>query len=533
MDARVREHATIIADHSTGIEAGDNVVIQLPAAAEDLGVALHEICGDRGANPVYLNYSKRADRAFKRAADEFEEPGHRRALYEETDVFVIARGGANVTEDADVAPETNAAYNRAMEAVKRERLSKTWCLTQFPTAGHAQLAGMSTEAYEDFVWDAVSLDWEAQHAFQAELVSILDDAEEVRIRSGEDTDLTMRVAGNTATPFDLDRISGGSSGGAGAALADRLVPIAQGSDTGGSIRTPASCCGVVGVKPTYGRVAAPRRPDAYISHTPFSHLGPMARTVDDAALMLEVMAGPHPKDPFSAPDDGTDFRAATDRPVDDMKIAYSPDLGAFPVEDDVREVVGDAVGAFADAGATVEEVDGPVDLSHDEIMDTYYTFATVLWESLFDTLEEDGLDPRGEDRDRLVDSTVETILESESVSTREYAAANRKRTQVYDSLRETLAEYDLLVTPTLGVTPFEHGDLPETVADQSVDRRRGWLLTQPFNFSGHPVASVPAGFADGLPVGMQVVGSRFAEEDVLAGSAAVERQRPWHDAYPE
>lgn len=342
-----------------------------------------------------------------------------------------------------------------------------------------------------------------------------------------------RVAGNTATPFDLDRISGGSSGGAGAALADRLVPIAQGSDTGGSIRTPASCCGVVGVKPTYGRVAAPRRPDAYISHTPFSHLGPMARTVDDAALMLEVMAGPHPKDPFSAPDDGTDFRAATDRPVDDMKIAYSPDLGAFPVEDDVREVVGDAVGAFADAGATVEEVDGPVDLSHDEIMDTYYTFATVLWESLFDTLEEDGLDPRGEDRDRLVDSTVETILESESVSTREYAAANRKRTQVYDSLRETLAEYDLLVTPTLGVTPFEHGDLPETVAGQSVDRRRGWLLTQPFNFSGHPVASVPAGFADGLPVGMQVVGSRFAEEDVLAGSAAVERQRPWHDAYPE
>ena len=202
MDARVREHATIIADHSTGIEAGDNVVIQLPAAAEDLGVALHEICGDRGANPVYLNYSKRADRAFKRAADEFEEPAHRRALYEETDVFVIARGGANVTEDADVAPETNAAYNRAMEAVKRERLSKTWCLTQFPTAGHAQLAGMSTEAYEDFVWDAVSLDWEAQHAFQAELVSILDDAEEVRIRSGEDTDLTMRVAGNTALNDD-------------------------------------------------------------------------------------------------------------------------------------------------------------------------------------------------------------------------------------------------------------------------------------------------------------------------------------------
>jgi Asp-tRNA(Asn)/Glu-tRNA(Gln) amidotransferase A subunit family amidase len=83
------------------------------------------------------------------------------------------------------------------------------------------------------------------------------------------------------------------------------------------------------------------------------------------------------------------------------------------------------------------------------------------------------------------------------------------------------------------VLPFENGDLPETVDGQPVDKRRGWLLTQPFNFSGHPVASVPAGFSDGLPVGMQVVGSRFAEDDVLAGSAAFERQRPWHDAYPE
>ncbi|SMO48181.1 aminopeptidase [Halorubrum cibi] len=198
MDPRVREHAETIANHSTGIEAGDDVVIQLPAEAEDLAVALHEICGDRGANPVYLNYSKRADRAFKRAADGFEEPAHRRALYEETDVFVIARGGANVTEGADVDPETNAAYNRAMEEVKRERLSKTWCLTQYPTSGHAQLAGMSTEAYEDFVWDAVSLDWEAQREFQAEMVEILNDAEELRIRSGEETDLTMSLAGNTA-----------------------------------------------------------------------------------------------------------------------------------------------------------------------------------------------------------------------------------------------------------------------------------------------------------------------------------------------
>jgi len=202
MDARVREHAEIIADHSTGIESGDDVVIQLPKEAEDLAVALHEICGDRGANPVYLNYSKRAERAFKRAADEFTEPSHRRALYEEADVFVIARGGANATEDADVDPETNAAYNRAMEDVKRTRLSKTWCLTQYPTASHAQLAGMSTEAYENFVWDAVSLDWDEQREFQSNMVEILDDADEVRITSGDETDLTLDVSGNATLNDD-------------------------------------------------------------------------------------------------------------------------------------------------------------------------------------------------------------------------------------------------------------------------------------------------------------------------------------------
>ncbi|AUX08881.1 aminopeptidase [Halalkaliarchaeum desulfuricum] len=198
MDPRVREHAEIIVDHSTGIKAGDDVVIQMPPEAEDLAVALHELCGDRGANPVYLSHSERADRAFQRASEGFELPEHRLALYEETDVFVISRGGANVTEKSDVDPETTANYNRALEPVKNERLSKTWCLTQYPTSGHAQLAGMSTEAYENFVWDAVTLDWDKQRDRQANLEEILNEGEEVRIRSGEETDLTMSIAGNTA-----------------------------------------------------------------------------------------------------------------------------------------------------------------------------------------------------------------------------------------------------------------------------------------------------------------------------------------------
>ncbi|WP_280537117.1 amidase [Halopenitus sp. POP-27] len=343
-----------------------------------------------------------------------------------------------------------------------------------------------------------------------------------------------RVAGPTGTPFDPDRISGGSSGGAGAALGDRLVPIAQGSDTGGSIRTPSSCCHVFGLKPSFGRVPRVDRPNAFSDQTPFSHTGPMARTVADAALMLEVMAGPDPGDPFSLPADDTDYLAATDRPVDDLRVAYSPDLDTYPVEPTVRAVVDDAVDAFEDAGATVERADP--DLGHDqgEILGAYYTMAKILWESLFDGLERDhGLDPRGADRDRLRPVTVETILEAADVSTREYTRAQMVRSDVYDGIVDLLAEYDVLVTPTLGVTPFEHGEHPESVDGTPVDRLRGWLLTQPFNFSGHPVGAVPAGLTDeGLPVGMQVVGRRHADDVVLAASAAVERERPWHDAYP-
>ena len=204
MDPRVREHADVIAEHSAGIESGDRVVIVMPPAAEDLAVALHEVCGDRGATPVYLNNSDRASRAFLRAAAdgeesvEFDTPEHQLALHEAADVFVIARGGSNVTERSDVAPATNAAWRRAYEPVQRERLSKTWCLTQYPTASHAQLAGMSTEAYERFVWDAVTTDWDAQREHQARMKAILDEGEEVRIRSGEETDVTMSVAGNVA-----------------------------------------------------------------------------------------------------------------------------------------------------------------------------------------------------------------------------------------------------------------------------------------------------------------------------------------------
>jgi len=198
MDPRVREHAETIVEHSTGIEAGDDVIVYVPGDAEDLAVALHELLGEKGANPLLLTYSERADRAFLRSSDEFDTPDHELAMYEHADATIIARSGPNPSEKADVDPETTAAYNRAHDPIKKARLDTTWCLTQYPSPGYAQLAGMSTEAYEEFVYDAVTLDWEAQREFQSNLVEILDDASEVRIRAGEETDITMSIEGNTA-----------------------------------------------------------------------------------------------------------------------------------------------------------------------------------------------------------------------------------------------------------------------------------------------------------------------------------------------
>ena len=341
------------------------------------------------------------------------------------------------------------------------------------------------------------------------------------------------LAGPTGTPFDPDRVSGGSSGGAGAALAARMVPFAQGSDAGGSIRIPAAFCGVYGLKPTYGLVPDPARPNAFSTHTPFVHEGPMSRTVEDAALALDVMAGPHPDDPFSIPATG-EYLAAVDRPIDDLDVAYSPGLGVYPVDPAVRAVLDDAVEAFEAAGATVDRVAPAFDVDRHEILDAYYTFARAGWHAVFDGVEREGFDPRGEDRDRIRPYLVDLVLEADRPGTAEMDAADRVRTAVLDGLLERFESHDLVVSATLAVAPFPHGEEPTAVDGEEVESLRGWVLTQPYNFTGQPAASVPAGLTDdGLPVGMQIAGPRLADERVIAASGAIERHRPWREDYPD
>jgi aminopeptidase len=200
MDARIRAHAEIIVDHSTRVVAGDAVLIQAPPVASDLVVALYEACGERGAHPTLMTTDSRAMRAYLRAVDpeSFAEPPHVAALIEASDVLIGVWGDTNTHEMGDVPPAVNAAFAGASKPINELAMSKRWVATQFPAPGNAQLAEMSRAAYEDFVWNAVNKDWAGQREFQDELVQRLDPAREVRIRSGDTTDLTMSIAGMVA-----------------------------------------------------------------------------------------------------------------------------------------------------------------------------------------------------------------------------------------------------------------------------------------------------------------------------------------------
>ena len=343
--------------------------------------------------------------------------------------------------------------------------------------------------------------------------------------------------GPTSTPFAPGKNAGGSSGGSAAAVADGLCAVALGSDGGGSIRIPASFCGIYGFKASFGRVASASRPDAFLSHTPFIHFGPLARTVEDAALVLSAMAGPHPRDPFSLPDDGADFVAATHRSIEGLKVAYSSDFGIFPVDRRVREIVGEAVRAFEEAGALVEEVEVGIRRSQRELCELWMRQIGVLNAEVLEGMKATGIDLLGEHKDELTPQYVRLVESAHGMSALEYKLDDVVRTEVFDAVQDVFEEYDVLVTPTLAVPPFDNaadGNTlgPSEVEGEGVDPLLGWCLTYPVNFTGHPAASLPAGFTDDrLPIGMQIIGRRFDDETVFAASAAFERIKPWHKAY--
>jgi amidase len=342
--------------------------------------------------------------------------------------------------------------------------------------------------------------------------------------------------GPSRNPFAPAKNTGGSSGGSAAAVADGLLPLAEGTDGGGSIRIPAAWCGVYGYKASFGRVPYVLRPNAFGGINPFLFEGPIARTVEDAALALDALAGYDPRDPFSLDSDER-FTPAVRRSISGWRIAYSPNFDVFPVDKRVAEVVGGAVQAFEQAGAQVEEVRLGIDRDQRELSDLWCRLIMPVNVETFENFKRNGMDLLADHREDFPPEYLRWIEEGYRLSALDLSRDQQTRAEIYDAIQRVLDDYDLLVTPTLACLPVDNAEDGNTVGpsrinDVEVDPLIGWCLTYFVNFTGHPAASIPAGLAEGqLPVGMQLIGRRYGDADVLAASAAFERLRPWQDTY--
>jgi Asp-tRNA(Asn)/Glu-tRNA(Gln) amidotransferase A subunit family amidase len=323
--------------------------------------------------------------------------------------------------------------------------------------------------------------------------------------------------GRTSNPWDLERVPGGSSGGSAAAVAAGLVPLAIGTDGGGSIRIPASFCGVAGIKPSYGLV--PREPQ-WPGWYSLTHVGPLAFTVADTALMLSVMAGAHPLDPISLPFPGSDLAAAGRDGADlrGLRVAYSEDLGYIRVDRGVREAFRRAIERFRTLGAELEEADPGLP----NPLETWNTIACI------DNVASEGpLLATG----RVAEDTRPMIEAGTMFSGGDYALARNDQAAYAVAWGRFMARYDLMLTPAMELVAFAHGQTgPTLIEDQPIgDFFDDWChFSYPANLSGQPAMSVPMGSAeDDLPVGLQIIGPRLGDHAVLRAAAAWERLEPW------
>jgi aspartyl-tRNA(Asn)/glutamyl-tRNA(Gln) amidotransferase subunit A len=313
-------------------------------------------------------------------------------------------------------------------------------------------------------------------------------------------------------------------------LASGMGPIALGSDGGGSVRIPASFCGLFGMKASMGRV--PLYPSCRDERYPgasgwesLEHIGPMSRTVRDGALMLSVMAGPDDRDRLSIPQEpGFDPLGAMggDLPRG-LRVAYSPDWGYAAVDPEVRRVVGEAVRVFeGDLGCTVEE-------AHPGFEDPYEAF----WGLVVMETDLAGMRGMAEELGEKMSPHLREVLELDWKA-EDITNAVMARKGVYNRMWRFMRDYDLLLTPTLAVPPFETGiQGPEVIDGREVEPFYWLSFTLPINMTGQPAATVPAGFTEGgLPVGMQIVGRHLDDVLVLRASAAFEAARPWKERWP-
>jgi aspartyl-tRNA(Asn)/glutamyl-tRNA(Gln) amidotransferase subunit A len=326
--------------------------------------------------------------------------------------------------------------------------------------------------------------------------------------------------GLTRNPWSLGHTPGGSSGGAAAAVAAGLGPLAVGTDAGGSIRVPSSCCGTFGLKPTLGLVAAA---PTFGGLETLSHIGPMTRTARDAALMLNPIVGADARDLTSLPATGTDYLSGLDQGIQGLRVAWSPDWGYAAVDREVRQVTAAAAKRFTDLGCHVEE-------AHPGFTDPAETYQILSTASRAARVA----DQWPAERDRFDPSLTAQIEAGMRWSAVDFVRAAHVRRTLNDAFVRFFTRYDLLLTPTVTAPPPP----VKVEAHEQIDGRKvtrlGWLaFTVPLSLVGYPAASVPCGWTrEGLPVGLQIAAPRLADALVLRAAAAFETMAPWAHRRP-
>jgi len=328
--------------------------------------------------------------------------------------------------------------------------------------------------------------------------------------------------GVTRNPWNLERTPGGSSGGSSAAIASGMVPLATGSDGGGSIRIPACYTGCFGIKCTFGRV--PRGPFEMLDWGDTVVYGPLTRTVRDAALYLDAVVGPHPCDPDSLPHPGISYAEVLECLPARLRIAWSPTLGYARVQPDVMREVRTAVRVFERLGHGVEEID-------DVFPQASLAWAMIAGAEVYAEIA-DHIEAHRSEFGRGFLAGTELMR---NVTPDRYGRAERVRAELVNVLWRLFERYDLLLTPTLPTEAFgATGKMPAEIDGHPVKSPIEFVaFTYPFNLTGHPAASVRAGLTDaGLPAGLQIVGPRHRDDLVLQASYAYECERPWNDRWP-
>ncbi len=330
-----------------------------------------------------------------------------------------------------------------------------------------------------------------------------------------------RVYGTTRNPWNLERTPGGSSGGSSSAVAGGLVALATASDGGGSVRIPASYTGLVGLKPTNGRI--PWGPEEMLRGSACIVSGPLTRSVADAALWLDVTVGPHPLDPYSLPHPGFSYREILDQPPPALRIAYNPTLGYARLESQVRREV--------DAGvAALQKIGHRVDLVEEKFPDVIIDWVRLM------TAEDLGfLTPHLGDESLLDPGYLPGLSLGRQLTPEGLGEVQRVRTSLLRRMADLFADYDLLATPTVPTVAFDaEGPLPFEIEGKPLETPGGGIaFTYPFNFSGNPAISLRAGLTDErLPVGLQLVAPRLREDLLLRLARQYEATRPWKNEWP-